>query len=203
MRKSATGDAGAAIQNDPDRTGALTRLQEAALKRFASQGYAGTSLAQIAGDAGIKPPSIYAHFKGKDALFLSLVAPAVFREVKETEEALSAAKNARTALKKYLVDLGDRFISSPHTRFLTLTAYLPPPHLHKDIHGDMQRFIAMNGRIIEQAVARLDGATVSVKVLTAAYQGIVDSLQTEIVYMGKQAFQTRLTALWAIFSLAL
>jgi len=38
-----------------------SRILEAALRRFARGDYADTSLKDIAGDVGIKAPSIYAH----------------------------------------------------------------------------------------------------------------------------------------------
>lgn len=46
-----------------------TTILEAALKRFATIGYAETSLKNIASDVGIKAPSIYAHFSSKEELF--------------------------------------------------------------------------------------------------------------------------------------
>jgi AcrR family transcriptional regulator len=41
----------------------------AARKRFHQNGYAGTSLEDIAGDLGITAPALYRHFRGKDALY--------------------------------------------------------------------------------------------------------------------------------------
>ena len=57
------------------------RILDAALERFAAQGYAGTSLRQIAQAVGIKESAIYAHFASKEAVFRTLseqmVTPAV------------------------------------------------------------------------------------------------------------------------------
>ena len=41
----------------------------AARRRFHQNGYAGTSLEDIAGDLGITAPALYRHFRGKDALY--------------------------------------------------------------------------------------------------------------------------------------
>jgi AcrR family transcriptional regulator len=56
------------------------RILDAALTLFASQGFAGTSLRQIAQAVGIKDSAIYAHFESKDdvyrTLFEQIVTPA-------------------------------------------------------------------------------------------------------------------------------
>lgn len=49
------------------------QLLTIALSQFAQHGYEGTSLADIASEAGIKKPSIYAHFKSKEDLFLHVL----------------------------------------------------------------------------------------------------------------------------------
>jgi len=49
------------------------KIQAVALKHFSQKGYDGTSLADIAGEVGIKKPSIYAHFESKFDLFAAVV----------------------------------------------------------------------------------------------------------------------------------
>lgn len=55
-------------------------LLETALAHFAEDGYEGASLQKIAEEVGIKKPSIYAHFKGKDDLFLCSLKNALKEE---------------------------------------------------------------------------------------------------------------------------
>jgi len=49
------------------------RVLDAAAELFVAQGYAGTTLRQIAAAAGIKAGSIYHHFESKDALFVAVL----------------------------------------------------------------------------------------------------------------------------------
>ena len=49
------------------------KIRDVALSHFAHFGYEGASLSKIAEEVGIKKPTIYAHYKGKDDLFLSVV----------------------------------------------------------------------------------------------------------------------------------
>ena len=52
------------------------RIQETALKYFAEKGYDATTLSDIAGEIGIKKPSIYAHYASKMDLFVVIVEEA-------------------------------------------------------------------------------------------------------------------------------
>ena len=49
------------------------KILETALALFAENGYNGTSMEQIAQDVGIKTPSLYKHFKGKEDILNSLI----------------------------------------------------------------------------------------------------------------------------------
>ncbi len=55
------------------------RILDAALTLFAGNGYDGTSVEQIAGAVGIKAPSLYKHFKGKEDILNSLIDTAEAR----------------------------------------------------------------------------------------------------------------------------
>ncbi|MBE3574217.1 MAG: TetR/AcrR family transcriptional regulator [Firmicutes bacterium] len=57
------------------------RIVEAALRIFAQKGYAGTSTAEIAREAGVAEATIFRHYKAKKDLLLSLVAPLMARLV--------------------------------------------------------------------------------------------------------------------------
>ena len=49
------------------------KILETALTLFAQNGFNGTSVEQIAQDVGIKAPSLYKHFKGKEDILNSLI----------------------------------------------------------------------------------------------------------------------------------
>lgn len=181
----------------------LTPLQTAALNRFADQGYNGASLAQIAGDVGIKTPSIYAHFKGKDELFLSLIPPVSANELRLTREALSGASPLPGRLHAYLENLGERFESTPHMRFLLHAAYMPPVHLLARVKRDMDAHMSKHTEIVAEVFSGITNVQLSADTLATAYVGIIDSLQSEMIYIGKENFRKRLAAMWAVFQLAL
>ena len=53
-------------------TNTKERLILAAIELFSTKGYEGTSVEEIAKAVGIKAPSIYDHFKGKEALLYAV-----------------------------------------------------------------------------------------------------------------------------------
>ena len=55
------------------------RILDAALTLFAENGYNGTSVEQIAGIVGIKAPSLYKHYKGKEDILNALIDSAEVR----------------------------------------------------------------------------------------------------------------------------
>ncbi|UOE45449.1 TetR/AcrR family transcriptional regulator [Agromyces larvae] len=61
----------------PARLRASDELRQAALEQFASAGFAGTSLQQIAAHAGYAKSSVLYHYASKEALLEAAVTPAV------------------------------------------------------------------------------------------------------------------------------
>jgi AcrR family transcriptional regulator len=55
--------------------GARTRqaLLDSAVRRFAANGYRGTSVSEVARDVGLTPAAVYAYFGGKEELFTAAV----------------------------------------------------------------------------------------------------------------------------------
>ncbi|UQZ88914.1 TetR/AcrR family transcriptional regulator [Deltaproteobacteria bacterium Smac51] len=180
----------------------FTTIQEAALKRFGEQGFHGTSLSQIAADVGIKPPSIYAHFESKEELFLSLVEPTIEKELAYAREFFKTPLTNET-LFDFLKDIGRRFEKAPMRRFLLHLAYLPPQPLIVQTDKPVKRYMNSLDRLMLQTFRQLPAGRLTLEEMASSYIGIVDSLQAEILYGGKRRFQKRLSALWALFRLAL
>ncbi|AOS64810.1 TetR/AcrR family transcriptional regulator [Actinoalloteichus hymeniacidonis] len=61
-------------QNEAMRLATLEKVEAAAIRLFARQGFAATNMRDIAREAGISTGSIYRHFTTKDELFGGLVA---------------------------------------------------------------------------------------------------------------------------------
>jgi AcrR family transcriptional regulator len=73
------------------------RVLDVAEELFATQGYDGTSLRQIAQRAGIREPGLYNHFAGKQALYEAVL----FRALNPMAEALSQHMDKAASLREY------------------------------------------------------------------------------------------------------
>ncbi len=65
------------------------QIMNAALRRFAEQGYAGTSVQEIVDDACVTKPSLYYHFRNKADLYRALVQWAFEERYRLMEEAVA------------------------------------------------------------------------------------------------------------------
>jgi AcrR family transcriptional regulator len=73
------------------------RVMDVAEELFATQGYDGTSLRQIAQRAGIREPGLYNHFAGKQALYEAVL----FRALNPMAQALSEHMDKAVSIREY------------------------------------------------------------------------------------------------------
>lgn len=99
------------------------RILEAALDLFARQGFAGTSMRQIAQQVGMRASSLYNHFPGKEAIFGGLIES--FGPASSAERLASPAYRAlkddpRALCRRYAADLLDQWCDPREQQFMEL-----------------------------------------------------------------------------------
>ncbi|MED3910920.1 TetR/AcrR family transcriptional regulator [Peribacillus simplex] len=181
-------------------------IKEAALKYFTIHGYEGASLSQIAEEVGMKKQSIYAHFKGKDDLFLQ-----VLRDAKETELSSKLqyfskvdSKNPEKDLYGFLQLVIDLFQKNEHIKFWLRMSFFPPAHLEKeigqeviDIEEKVQAILECQFQDWINAKLIVEDAAITP---TYAFLGVVDSILLELVYGNdEKRLKDKLAASWKVF----
>lgn len=87
-------------------------LLDAAARTFATKGYAGASVEQIAEDAGFSIGALYSNFSGKKDLFLALMTERARNRVTDTarvlEQDYQMGTAVWTALGQQMVDVADK-----------------------------------------------------------------------------------------------
>lgn len=181
-------------------------IKRAALKYFTLHGYEGASLSQIADEVGMKKQSIYAHFKGKDDLFLQVVHDAKEAELSSIIRYFgqNGPQNPETALFGFLQLINDLFQESEQLKFWLRVSFFPPAHLVDaveieviDIENKVQAIL--ESRFREWIEAELIVGE-SPRTATLAFSGIVDSIMLELVYGNNQKrLKEKLEASWKVF----
>lgn len=92
-----------------DASGTRTRILDIASELFATKGYVGTSIADIAGRLGTTKGAIYYHFNSKDAILDALVSQPVAALTKIAEEIDERTQVAPAEMLGTLIDLQARF----------------------------------------------------------------------------------------------
>ncbi|MGM7723795.1 TetR/AcrR family transcriptional regulator [Metabacillus sp. Hm71] len=181
-------------------------IKDAALKYFTIHGYEGASLSQIAEEVGMKKQSIYAHFKGKDDLFLQ-----VLHDAKETELSsklhyfsMVDAQNPEKDLYGFLQFIIDLFQKNEQLKFWLRMSFFPPPHLAKaiemeviDIESKVQAILESKFQDWMNAKAIVEDKAITP---TFAFLGVVDSIMLELVYGNdEKRLKDKLEASWKVF----
>ena len=180
-----------------------SKLQHAALIRFAEQGFDATTMNEIASDVGIKKASIYAHFRNKDELFLSLIPIMIEQELAYIKAMIHGGKTLKKQLYAYLESLDSRFMKSHDMQFWLRTIFAPPSHLYHEsitpMHAFMDQLEQHLTGVIELSTLKENTSGLSVMELTGTYMAMIDSLQTELLFGGHEKYEKRFHALWKIF----
>lgn len=103
------------------------QLLQAALKQFAAKGYAGTSIQDIVGNAGVAKPTLYYYFGSKAGLYRALVSRACDEQLRVLQEAASGENIFAGQLRK-LVRATFKFVGEHHDsmRLAFATAFASP-----------------------------------------------------------------------------
>ncbi|MDR9855228.1 TetR/AcrR family transcriptional regulator [Paenibacillus sp. VCA1] len=184
----------------------VDEIKEAALKYFTIHGFEGASLSQIAEEVGMKKQSLYAHFKGKDDLFLH-----VLRDAKEAEltskleymERIDAFHPERD-LYGFLRLVIDLFQKNEQLKFWLRMSFFPPAHLAKAIEKEV---VDIETEIQEKLEKKfedwIEAKTIygeTAKTPTLAFLGIVDSMLISLVYDNDEGrLEDKLQACWSVF----
>jgi AcrR family transcriptional regulator len=101
-----------AATESPRRKGERTaeRILDAAEKLFASRGYSGTTLRDVASAVGLRTPSLYNHFESKDALYEAVLARGISPVLRALVEAAESrqAHDAERLVKTLMAQLAER-----------------------------------------------------------------------------------------------
>lgn len=112
-----------------------TRVLDAAAELFVAQGYAGTTLRQIASTAGIKAGSIYHHFDSKEALFVAVLneGMVVMTDAFADTDLADASDRQQRLLAHVRAHLGAVFEHGPYTTAHVTSFFSAPETVRRQV----------------------------------------------------------------------
>lgn len=182
-----------------------TRLKQVALAHFAHFGYEGASINEIAREVGIKTPSVYAHFKGKEELFLTVIQEIAADEMQFITHyfADNADQPLPDRLRHLLLRYKELYEQDVKTKFWLRMSFFPPEHLHDRVmellYNYLDTFEQIVTALFERAIQEQVIAPVGPDRAAAAYLCLLDGVFVEMLYGGPERCTKRLDASWHIF----
>ncbi|MDF2669094.1 MAG: transcriptional regulator, TetR family [Paenibacillus sp.] len=182
------------------------KIKQSALKHFARSGYEGASLSQIAADAGIKKPSIYNHFVGKEDLYLAVLEGISSEYEQFLQSSLqhqqgqapeSQLYGMYRAYIEYFTNDGDR------TEFWKRTIMFPPPVLQERITSIVgrieQQFAPQLALLFTQGIDKGDIQPYAAEELVTLFYCLVNGYMMGIMMAGPHEFTQKLERIWTMF----
>jgi AcrR family transcriptional regulator len=182
-----------------------TKIRDVALSHFAHYGYEGASLSNIAKEVGIKKPSIYAHYKGKEDLFLSVVRHVLYIERRRILSYFQASEGLplKTKLQGMFEWLEQGFNESNTTKFFLRISFFPPPALFDEVTKIINPFLDGLKRslikLLNQAKINSEISGNNIEAIAIAYLTLIDGVLVELLYGGSKRYKNRVDAAWQIF----
>ncbi|WP_168188812.1 TetR/AcrR family transcriptional regulator [Thermoflavimicrobium daqui] len=183
------------------------KIKEAALKQFSKSGYEGASLSKIASEVGIKKPSIYAHFRSKEDLFLTVYREVLVEHVHWIEKIVDEMKQNSVEEKLYRIlyffSCELEGYDEEKLEFLKRTTIFPPSFLKERIRAQFLEVEQQLSRIlikvfaegIKQKLIRPE----NMEDLLYAYYSLLDGTEIHGFYYGREHVAQKLQKRWDIF----
>jgi TetR/AcrR family transcriptional regulator, cholesterol catabolism regulator len=166
------------------------RILRVAGSLFLTQGYAATGIDQISKHAGISPPTIYWHFKSKEAMlaeFLSTTVTQLRDAVYPQLKADAPVDQLREYVRAHVVFVLRWYaLHEAHeasSGFGPLFGALAPAH-RKSIAGLIDDYVKSLHRILDEGVRRGDFAISDISITTMAIVSMADHVFTWFKHSG-------------------
>lgn len=182
------------------------KIREAALQLFARSGYDGVALSEIAAAVGIKTPSIYAHYKSKDDLFLAIFEDCLKEHTSRMKQLIRdlQSRGVEEKLRTLFQDASRSYLlGEEQVTFLKVALLFPPAALQDKLRGKFtlseQLLNAALGDIFEEGMRSGLLRRERTDDLIASFYCLLDGTFLQQYYYRNDDWQQRIDAVWSIF----
>jgi AcrR family transcriptional regulator len=182
------------------------KIKQSALKHFAKLGYEGASLSHIAAEAGIKKPSIYNHFVGKEDLYLAVLEGVSSGYEQFLQSALQQQSDntpERQLYGMYKAYIAYFMEDSDRTEFWKRTMLFPPAVLQERIAQVVSKvenqFAPQLAALFAQGIGSGDIRPYAPEELVTLFYCLVNGYMMGIMMAGPHEFTQKLERVWTMF----
>lgn len=176
------------------------RIKEVALILFARKGFEGTSLSDIASGVGIKKPSLYAHYKSKEDLFLGVIHKVsvdynafVIKTVEERRD-----QQPEDQLYHLLYKNTNYLRNDEMGLIFKRMMLFPPESLRADIYDMFEKTEDVMREVIKSILIKMVPEEEWEQVFDA-YLCLLDGVFEQVFYYSPEEHQKRLENSWTLF----
>lgn len=182
------------------------KIKQAALVAFAKGGYEGMSLAEVASAVGIKTPSIYAFFKSKKDLFMTIYRELLDEHATQLVQQTNVMEieGSEQRLRKVVEAMLDYHLrEQTKTEFLTRVNLFPPDFLKDEMrsrfanneHQIRSSLVAIFSEGIQQGDIRSE----PLHELVDSFLCLMDGLFLQTFYYNKEKLETSFSHAWKLY----
>ncbi|TNJ63828.1 TetR/AcrR family transcriptional regulator [Paenibacillus hemerocallicola] len=182
------------------------KIKQVALKHFARDGYEGASLSQIASEVGIKKPSIYNHYAGKEELFLSVltgISDDYKRFLASRLEQSEGDSPERQLFRMYTSYIEYFTFDADRTDFWKRVIMFPPAFLKErivQIVGEVEQLIAPRlAALFSDGIGRGTIRAFDPGELVTLFYSLVNGYMMGLMMVGPHDFTNKLERIWTMF----
>ena len=148
------------------------RIMAASMELFATRGYEGTSISQIAARAGISRGAVFWHFGSKEGLFKEACKRFFIPFWREVERSLESLGPRERVLA--LFDMYEEFTSQNRETIQALVRWvLESPTMRESLRGELLALHAEFTNDLRRAIAEISGDAVEAEIATNALSSIL------------------------------
>lgn len=177
-------------------------IRKSALRCFSIYGYEGTSLSMITDELGMKKQSVYAHYKSKEDIFMSVLDSVLEEEVDFLREYFSGDfENAADCFDGFITKVKERSLSEKegNLMFILRTSYMPPEKMREEVSAKTRTYWEELEEVVRSVLKGSFADRDELRSRTLAVTTLMDGLLSALLYCGTDVLESKQKACSELF----
>jgi len=176
------------------------------MELFTMHGYEGTSMTKIADMVGIKKPSLYAHYKSKEALFIDVTKAMADNNVEFVRRSLDVqAPDVKTVLyNSFNTHVQDMASDDASIQFYNRFMQYPPKGLENELKACIEQSERQARKLLESMVlagqeSNEIATELDAKSIAHMFFCIIGGLENETAIFSLEEVERHAESVWMVF----